>query len=366
MLSELLANPLIETGLPTISEMAEGRPDRSPGPVIDLLRLCPAAKPTPLQSMPDLARKFNVDEIWLKDESNRMGLGSFKALGAAYAIAQFASSKCSLSGPKAREELSNALSTTVFACASAGNHGLSVAAGARIFGASAVIYLSKAIPDAFEDRLRRYGARIMRVPGDYTDSMNAAARDAEKNGWILLSDSSWVGYTKWPTRVMQGYLVAAEEICQKIPVAPTHILLQAGVGGFAAAMTALFRDRWGDSPSIIVVEPDTAACVLASVKAGRPVRVSGPISEMGRLDCKEPSHIALAELANKANFFVSITDQMSVITAALLKRYGIPTTPSGAAGLSALQHAGEQRETLGFDKYSRVLAFVTEGPESLQ
>lgn len=361
---QLFKNPLRGTGLTPGAGLADGTVSRDPGEPLALLRRCPAASATPLRNMPQLAHELGIGTLQLKDEGTRMGLGSFKALGAAYAVARLAARRAGQLGLEdAQQAMRDVLADEVFVCASAGNHGLSVAAGARIFGARAVIYLATTVPEAFAARLRHAGAEVARAGEDYAASMQAAARDAERNGWTLLSDSSWPGYTQWPTLVMEGYLVAADEVCRQSPRPPSHIFLQAGVGGFAAAMAALFRQRWGDAPVIVVVEPEAAPALLDSVRAGRPVQAEGPASSMGRLDCKEPSHLALAELAREADCFVTISDEACAASVALLERFGIATTPSGAAGFSALHQSGPYRDALGLHEASEALAFITEGPE---
>jgi diaminopropionate ammonia-lyase len=361
---QLLKNPFRGTGLAPGAGLADGTVSRDPGEPLTLLQHCPAAAVTPLQDVPELADVLRIGALRLKNESSRMGLGSFKALGAAYAIARLAARRAERLGIEDDQQaMRSILADEVFVCASAGNHGLSVAAGARIFGARAVIYLGTAVPEPFAERLRRAGAEVIRDGDDYAASMQAAARDADTNGWTLLSDSSWPGYTEWPMRVMEGYLVAADEVCRQSPRLPSHIFLQAGVGGFAAAMTALFRARWGDAPVIVVVEPEAAPALIESVRAGGPVQVAGPVSNMGRLDCKEPSHLALAELAREADYFATLSDEACAASVGFLKRFGIATTPSGAAGFGALQHAGPHRDALGINARSEVLAFITEGPE---
>jgi len=314
--------------------------------------------------MPELAEALGVGAMRLKDERARMGLGSFKALGAAYVIARDAAEAAG-SESVSCAIMSTALHDRVYVCASAGNHGLSVAAGARAFGARAVVYLADSVPEAFADRLRAFDATVIRAGAAYADAMAAAEEDAAAGGRVLLSDSSWPGYTALPRAVMEGYLVMGAETADALDEAPTHILLQGGVGGFAAAMTAFFRARWGDGPTIVVVEPEAAPCLQESVRAGAPVTVSGPDLIMGRLDCKAPSHLALGELARRADFFVTVDDEQVGDTVDLLARHGIVTTPSGAAGVAGLQHAGECRAALGFSGTSRVLAFITEGPEEL-
>lgn len=351
-------------GLSSRLGLAEGRVLSDPGEPQSLQALWPAAAVTALREIPDLADKASVGAVFVKDESTRMGLGSFKALGAAYAIARLAAERAGGAEQlKLAPQRPAMLEDMVFACASAGNHGLSVAVGARMFGARAIIYLADTVPESFAARLHRLGAEVRRVGASYEASMVAAQADCERNDWTLLSDSSWPGYVELPMRVMQGYLVMAAEVADQIGERPSHIFLQAGVGGLAAAMTAYFRACWGDGPTIIVVEPDVAATLLRSIEAGRPVEAPGPSSVMGRLDCKTPSYLALDELARNADFFVTTTDQQCVETVGDLQRLGMPTTPSGAAGLAALMHLGADRTELGLDTSSRVLAFVTEGLE---
>lgn len=283
-----------------------------------LLQRCPDYQSTPL-----LTKQFDGcdAEYFIKDERTRMGLGSFKALGAAYVIAHAA-------------QLGD-LSATTFVTASAGNHGLSVAAGAKIFGAKAVVYLSETVPESFAERLRSWGANVVRAGDDYEQSMSAAQAAAAENEWFLLSDSSWIGYTEPSHRLMEGYLVLAAETVEQMAKAPTHIFLQAGVGGLATACAAFFRNSWGNAPKIIVVEPDAAPALHDSIKAGRSVVTSGPVSNMGRLDCKEPSLIALKGLARDADSFVLISDQDADNGLERLRADGIETTQSGGAGLIA-------------------------------
>lgn len=343
---QILKNPYRPSGLPRLESADVAR---DPAPVLRLLEKCPESSPTPLHRLPALAGELGLDRLWLKDETARMGLGSFKALGAAYVIAQDAQN----------EDLAD----VTYVAASAGNHGLSLAAGARTFGASAVVYISETVPERFERRLREAGAEVIRAGADYEDSMAAAERDASENGRRLLSDSSWPGYTEVPRRVMEGYLAIGAEIADQLSgeAAPTHVFLQAGVGGLAAAMAAFTRATWGDEPTVVVVEPESARPLLESIRAGEPVRADGPPSVMGRLDCKEPSRLALSALSRGADVFVAIADGEAEAAVDLLARHGISTTPSGAAGLAAV---ASLREVLGLGEGSRVVAIVTEGDGS--
>lgn len=360
MKTEMISNPLRGKGLAQVGGLASGDVETDARAAIALYQHCPVKHATPVESKPELAKQTGVGEVWLKLESERMGLGSFKALGAAYAIAKQAASRADPLDPSA---MSNALQGEVFICASAGNHGLSVAAGARLFGARAVVLLADTVPDGFADRLREKGAEVVRAGADYEASMEASKRMAEENGWNLLSDGTWLGYSDPARDVMEGYLIMGHEVADQLQQPPTHVFLQAGVGGLAAGCTATARDRWGDSATLIVVEPSAAPALIESVKAGKCVDTTGPVSSMGRLDCKTPSHLALKYLAREADYFLTIDDEAVEQVVEDLKGHDVPTSPSGAAGLAALLNLSPaDQERLGLDSESRVLCYISEGP----
>lgn len=367
----LLRNPLRGQGIEQTTEMSAQQVSVDAAKVMDLLQHCPVAKQTPLHVFEhSLVSDLGINQLYIKDERDRMGLGSFKALGAAYVIALAASHKIDALPDTSLEtitpeQLSKVLNGKTYVCASAGNHGLSVAAGARIFGAKAIIYLSETVPENFAERLRAYGADVVRAGDNYEASMTAAAANANETDGILLSDSSWPGYTDIPTQVMEGYLVIPAETCLQLKdkPQPTHIFLQAGVGGIAASATAYFRQQWGDEPTIVIVEPDAAPAVIDSVKAGKPIVSEGPVSNMGRLDCKEPSHIALGCLSREADFFVTLSDDEVLATTDWLATKDMASTPSATAGLAVVQQSSSGdsvRTALGIDENSHVLVIVTE------
>jgi diaminopropionate ammonia-lyase len=344
---DIVTNPFRGTGMdaPALADMPW--PSQDAEAPAALLQRCPRAGATPLVVSPALAAAAGVAELWIKDERDRMGMGSFKALGAAYVIA------CDAENGRAQGR--------TYVAASAGNHGLSVAAGAAAFGAHSVIYLSQEVPEAFAARLRTEGAKVLRDGATYEASMQAAQQAADREGWDLLSDSSWDGYTARPHRLMEGYLVLMQEAIDEMKTAPTHIFLQAGVGGLAAACAGLARAAWGDAPRIVIVEPEAAPALINSIRAGAPVETDGPVSDMGRLDCKIPSLIALKGLARDADDFMTITEAEGHAGANSCAAEGLKTTPSGAAGLSGLLAAGTH---LGLTPQSRVLAILSEGPEA--
>lgn len=280
-----------------------------------LLERCPVHGATPM---------VQALGLHIKDERARMGLGSFKALGAAYVIAH--------------EAQAGSLEGRTYVTASAGNHGMSVAAGAKVFGANAVIYLSETVPSAFADRLREKGAVVVIEGSDYEASMEGAQAAAAENGWTLLSDSSWDGYFDLPHRLMEGYLAMAAECTEQLSgpnETPTHIFLQAGVGGLAGACAALFREVWGDAPLITVVEPEFAPAIYDSIEAGHFTVSKGPVSDMGRLDCKEASLIALKGLSRDADAFALISEEEAAAVLPKLAQLDLASSTSGAAGIAA-------------------------------
>ncbi|MBV7378994.1 pyridoxal-phosphate dependent enzyme [Maritimibacter dapengensis] len=340
------ANPYRKTGLdhPALEQMPYPKSDARAA--LTRIDRCPEHRVTPLVASPALAGLAGVGEMRIKDERGRMGLGSFKALGAAHVIAVHA-------------EEGRAKGQT-YVAASAGNHGLSVAAGARTFGAKSRIFLSETVPDAFAERLQREGAEVVRAGATYEASMAAAEAEAQATGAALLSDSSWPGYAELPHILMEGYLILMAEIEDQLDAPPTHIFLQAGVGGLAGAAAASARRMWGDTPRIVVVEPDAATALFGSIEAGAPTVAEGPVSEMGRLDCKEPSLIALKGLARDADDFLTITEAEGAAGAEACAAAGLGTTPSGAAGIAGCIAA---QGAFGLDGSSRVLTILSERAE---
>ena len=324
-----------------------------------LLSACPAHAVTPIKAM------FGPggNTMLVKDETNRMNLGAFKALGGVYAVARLIDEAWVAAGNKPlapqdhmNDEVKGFASAMTFVCASAGNHGMAVAAGARIFGAKARIFLASDVPAGFEARLREtQSAEVVRAGDDYAASNAAAIKNAADTGAILLADGCWVGYSHVPLMVMEGYTVIAEEMRAEFEKSndwPSHVFLQAGVGGIAGATTHMIRKNWAVQPEIIIVEPSEAPCLTESAAAGYPVQVMGKASNMGRLDCKEPSLIAFGIFERTGVNFMTVTDEQATDAAKRLTAMGLATTPSGAAGYAALKIYGAA---------DRPLIIVTEG-----
>ena len=341
-----------------------------------MLAACPVYRATRLHELADLAKELDLGTIFFKDESQRLGLGSFKALGGVYAVARLVEERAEAAlgrKPAPAELISDevkALSAGVtVACTSAGNHGMAVAAGARIFGCRCVVYLAATVPEDFDLRLKEKGAEVVREGAVYEDSMALVRAACEKNGWHLVSDAAWPGYEAIPTTIMQGYLVMAEEAADQCAVAaglPTHLFLQAGVGGLAGAMAAYFHDRFGTAaPRIVVVEPAGAPCLTESAKAGKMVAVEGKPTVLGRLDCREASSVAYPILVASADAFVTIEDEEAFEAMRRLNAAGLKIGESGAAGLGAVISACADpalRAALALGPESRVLLVGSEGP----
>lgn len=336
---------------------------------------------TPLEDMRDLAAILGIDRLYFKDEGDRFGLGSFKALGGAYAVGlylleivrkktgQDSLALQGLLGGKYRSLISD----VVVACATAGNHGRSVAWGARLFGCQSRIYVHKGVTKGRCDALRSFGADVIRVDGNYDDSVATADRDARDNGWAIISDTAYEGYDVIPSHIMRGYTVLVEETLRQIPQAewPTHVFVQGGVGGLAAAVCAHFWIRMGkDCPRLIVVEAERADCLLQSAAAGHLVTVGGDLKTMMLgLSAGKVSTTAWDVISPSVSDFLAISDDYVVPVMKLMASGAVHTRPvvvgeAGTAGLAALLCAAEQPDlfaSLGLDRYSRVLVIGTEG-----
>jgi diaminopropionate ammonia-lyase len=340
---------------------------------------CPRYSPTAVRSLKGLAYELGLGELLLKDETARFGLQSFKALGGAYAVGRllqrllaeplgFAPELASLAAG-AHRELTTQL---VVVCATDGNHGRSVAAGARLFGCRSRIFLHGGVSSARAAAISSFGAELVRVAGDYDDSVRAAAEAARAYGAHLVADTSSEGDEQVPNEVMQGYGVLFDEAVETCG-RPTHVFLQAGVGGLAAAGAAYLADRFGpERPRLVVVEPERADCLQASVREGR-LTTSGDLETvMAMLACGEPSPVAWRVLDQAADAFLTIPDQLAV--EALSRLAAAPEVVSkagesgvaGLAGVLACARDKEWRNALGLDAEARVLLVATEAPTDPQ
>jgi len=348
---------------------------------LDEISSWPGYAPTPLVSLDHLAKEMGVAKIYYKDERGRFGLGSFKALGGAYAVAnvlreniakatglKHVSSAQLLSG-----EFKDIIEASTVTCATDGNHGRSVAWGAQLFGCHCVIYVHEFVSQGRRDAIAQYGAEVREVKGNYDDAVRHTAITAAAEGWTVVSDTSYPGYREIPLDVMHGYgVMAAEVVAQmKGTEPPTHVFAQAGVGAMAAAVCANFWLQWGEKrPRFIVVEPTEADCVLRSLEAGKQVVVDGSLDTvMAGLACGEVSDLGWAILQGGVNACAAIDDAYALDAMRLLASpqggdQAVVAGETGGVGLGALLAARDHahiKQTLGLDANSRVLLLGSEG-----
>jgi diaminopropionate ammonia-lyase len=338
----------------------------------------PGYKPTPLHLLPKLAARVGIDAILYKDEAERFGLGSFKALGGAYAVFKLlrksireqknatASSLDLTSGRYA--DLTSRITVT---CATDGNHGRSVAWGAHTFGCRCVIYIPETVSVGRCQAIAAYGAEIRRFTGTYDDGVRRAAVDAAAQGWMVVSDTAYEGYTDVPRDVMQGYSLMVEEALRQTSAVPSHVFVQGGVGGLAAGVCSYLWERYGAArPYFVIVEPEKADCFYRSAVAGRPTPAEGALDTiMAGLACGEVSPLAWRILETGADAFMTIDDEAAVDCMRLLAdgRFGddpVVAGESAVAGLAGLLVASadaDARARLDLHPDSRVLVFGTEG-----
>lgn len=338
-----------------------------------------APQATPLYDLPDKAQQLKVARLSLKDESARSSLGSFKALGAPIALVRQVVrlhpkfEPLGILAGRYRAELEN---YTVIS-ATDGNHGRGLAAAARDAGCRCVIVLHAQVSAEREQAIAALGAHIVRIAGNYDESVQEAARLALDNCWQVVSDTSYDGYEEIPRDVMQGYGTIAEEIVEQTADraedegAFTHVLLQGGVGGMAAGVASYLWEYHGARrPCFIVVEPEQADCLLQSALQGRAAKATGSVdSVMAGLACGETSPLAWRFLEPCVDAFMTIEDDQAVKAMRWLATGSANDVPvvageSAVAGLAALQLLRSDPELsaqLGLNAQSRILVISTEG-----
>ena len=331
--------------------------------------------PTPVVSLTALAGCLQIAQVLYKHEGPRFGLHSFKALGAPFAAARVMQNELarrlghpvSLSDIRARRYPEAAAGITL-ASATDGNHGRALSWGAKRFGARCRIYIHAEVSEGRATAMESLGAEVIRVDGDYDHSVRVTREEADANGWFVVSDTSWPGYTEPPRDVMAGYGVLISEAAAQMDVPPTHIFVQGGVGGLAAGVAAAAVQTWPeDNVRIVVVEPDRAACLFESARSGRPTTV--PIHEetiMAGLSCGEPSGLAWQILNETVHDFLTIPDSVVPPTVRMLAT-GEPKVEAGEsavcglAGLICAVARPDLREKLALTGETRALMIGSEG-----
>jgi diaminopropionate ammonia-lyase len=343
------------------------------------ISLWPGYKATDLNDFSSLAADTELAKIWYKNEAQRFDLKSFKALGGAYAVArqlQQAIVAKGLAEPSIADLLAgkcqSEVNELVVSCATDGNHGRSVAWGAKIFGCGCVIYIHRDVSAGREQAMQAFGATVVRITGNYDESVRTADREAKANNRIIVSDTSYPGYMEIPKDVALGYTVMLAEIVEQLEGdTPTHVFIQGGVGGLASAVCGYFWDHWADKrPRFVIVEPEQANCLQMSAKAGEAVAVTGDLDTlMAGLACGEVSSLAWEILANGADDFLTISEDTVAPTMKMLAQgykadQKVEAGESAVPGLSAVILAAQDsqyRTKLGLNNQSKVLVIGTEG-----
>ena len=310
---------------------------------------------TPLISLNKLSETLKVNKIFYKDESKRFHLKSFKALGGAYAV----------------EKIIKGNDKNVISTATAGNHGRSVAWGAQKNGLECKIFISEFVSESRAKVMRNFGADVIRIKGNYEDSLNECIMQSNKNNWQIVQDVAWEDYKLVPKLTMAGYSVMMKETSEQIKNEKiSHVILQAGVGGMAAAMVAGIARYLDYIPQIIVVEPDSAACVLESINKGKIEKISiEKESIMGGMSCGEVSLVPWEILKISVHFCVTVSDDYISKTVKYLankefsneKIIGGECSTPGIVSLAGLNNDYETRKKINLNENSNVLIFGCEG-----
>lgn len=380
-----LPNPHVLSDAPAES-VARMIPPEVPRQVRRFHRQIPGFQMSPLKALPHLASRLGLGGIWVKDESVRLNLSSFKVLGGSFAIYQLIRHRLGLQnqdisftdllGGALREQIG----PVVFATATDGNHGRGIAWSATRMGFESIIYVHKLTSQERIRAIEHNGGKVVVVDGNYDDAVRQVYQDAQANGWQVVSDTSWEGYEDIPKWVMQGYTTllseAQEQLAGQGLSKPTHVLVQAGVGSLAAATIGYYYNLFGaERPTSVVVEPTQAACLYASAQAGdgKPHGVSGNLETiMAGLSCGEPNPLAWQILNECVDYFAVCPDY---VAAKGMRVYGVPlrgdpfivSGESGAVTLGALMYIMEYtgahplRNALKLGPDSQVLLINSEG-----
>ncbi|MCY9511705.1 diaminopropionate ammonia-lyase [Paenibacillus larvae] len=348
------------------------------GKALGFHQTIPGYSPTPLYSLTSLANFLGLQGIFVKDESMRFHLQSFKILGSSYAVAIHLAKECSeeFADFALLKKKVQALPVRTFATATDGNHGRGLA---KQFGQNCIVYMPKGSSRNRVAKIREWGAEAHVTNLDYDETVRFVSGLSREQGWTLVQDTAWANYTEIPARIMQGYLTILGEIMEQFKAVgnntPTHVILQAGVGSFAGAIAGGLQQLMDMPLTIIVAEPARADCLFQSAcsEDGTPKKASGDLSTiMAGLSCGEPNPLAWDILKQTVDCFVSCPDHLAARGMRILGN-PLETDPrilsgeSGALPLGLLFEVCRNpvlaglKESLGLDSASRVLFINTEG-----
>ncbi len=316
-------------------------------------------QPTPLENLNKLSKELNLKNIFYKDESKRFGLKSFKALGGAYAV----------------EKMTKGKKDITVSTATAGNHGKSVAWGAKKLGLNCKIFISENVSETRAEEMRNLGAEVIRVKGNYENSLDVCKEKSKKNNWEIIQDVAWPDYELVPKLTMAGYSTMIKEISVQTNEYITHIFLQAGVGGMAAGLIAGVASYFKRVPKIIIVEPENANCVMQSIENNSLTSINiKKESIMGGMSCGEVSLVPWQILNNSVNSCVSVSDKFVAQTVAMLADKvlsdvsivgGECSTP-GVTSLISCCNNKETKSSLEINENSNILLIGCEGSADVE
>jgi diaminopropionate ammonia-lyase len=334
----------------------------------------PSYRPSPLWECPSLADELGVGRFFVKDESSRLGLPAFKILGASWAVAQLVASRASEQLPLDLASLRTAVAAqdpVTLVTATDGNHGRAVARMAALLGLEAHVFVPDVMTQPAAAAIEAEGATVTRLDLGYDAAVaHAAEYAAERATAELVQDVAWTGYERVPGWIVEGYATMLIETDEQIAALGLHrpdlVAVPVGVGSLAQAVVAHYRSRVDTATSVLGVEPDTAACVLASLDAGEPTSVPTQSTVMAGLNCGTMSSSAWPYLRDGLEGAVSVSDAEAGRAVADLRDLGIDSGPSGAATLAGLratigEDQAERRSQLGVRSGSIVMMLSTEG-----
>lgn len=320
-------------------------------------------KPTPLVELKELAKQLGVGQIFIKDESHRFGLNAFKGLGASYAIHKI---------------LEKNPEIETFCTATDGNHGRAVAWSAKLFKKNSYVFVPVDTTAARIEAIRKEGAIVEKINGNYEATCAYARKMSEENGWTLVQDTATEDYEEIPAHIKAGYLTHFQELENTIHKLPEPgmdiVFLQSGVGSWPAAAAWYYTKRYGlKSPKLVIVEPVEAAGMLASFKKGERCSPAGNFKTMmAGLNCGIPSYAAWDILKTTADASIAIEDRFMEATIKILnspvgKDPQVISGESGAGGFAGFlaivtdERFTEVKNYLGINSNSRILCYSTEG-----
>lgn len=321
-------------------------------------RSLPGYVPSPIVELPAIASDLGLGRLIAKDESNRLGLPAFKALGASWAVHQAVRDR------RCSEPLTLVAATD-------GNHGRAVAHFARRAGHRAVVFVPDGVHPGAITAIREEGADVRVVEADYDTAVSVAAEYAAEIGGELIQDTAWPGYTAVPQTIVDGYETLFAELDEQLADPPDLVIVPTGVGSLLQAALRHYRSSSSTGSTMVAsVEPTTAACVSRSLRAGRPVTVSTGHTAMAGLNCGTVSTLAWPYIVGGLDIAFTVSDDASRLAASALAAAGLPGGPCGAASLAALllarqaDAAVDALSHLGLGAHSTVVLLMTEGNDA--